>query len=83
MRAFLKIDKKYSDKNILIIGHGDPLWILNGVSQGFTNNEIVLKGDKLKLKTGELRKLEFKNVSFDDKGDVDLHRPYIDNISFF
>ncbi len=60
MTGFLKnIDKKYKNKKILIVGHGDPLWILEGIIKGMTNrellDEIFLK--KNYIKVGELRKI--------------------------
>ena len=60
MAGFLKnIDKKYKNKKILIVGHGDPLWILEGIIKGMTNrelsDEIFLK--KNYIKVGGLRKI--------------------------
>jgi len=59
MYNFLKeADKKYSDKNILIISHQLPLTLLEGKVKGFSNKEIIRKYSKAKkMKTGELRKL--------------------------
>ena len=59
MYNFLKeADKKYSDKNILIISHQLPLTLLEGKIKGFSNKEIIRKYSKAKkMKTGELRKL--------------------------
>ena len=60
MTGFLKnIDKKHKNKKILIVSHGDPLWMLEGIIKGMTNrellNEIFLK--KNFIKVGELRKI--------------------------
>jgi len=61
MLDFLKeIDKRYSQKNILIISHQVPLVLLEGAVKGFSNQEIVEKyfaKEEKKIKTGELRKL--------------------------
>jgi len=59
MVDFIKeIDKKYSKKNILIISHGDPLWLLDSWARGLDNKE-ALKSRRAgcPIKTGDLRKL--------------------------
>ena len=41
---FLKeIERKYKNKNILIVSHGDPLWLLASLIKGFEKNEDFLK----------------------------------------
>lgn len=53
------VDKKYTNKNILIISHGDPLWILEGMIKDFNNQELLdeIFVKKNNIKTGELREL--------------------------
>jgi broad specificity phosphatase PhoE len=58
--SFIKeIDKKNMNKNILIVGHGDPLWIFEGIVKKKTDkrllHDIFVKNTF--IKTGELRKL--------------------------
>ena len=60
MLDFLRdIDKKYKNKKILIVSHGDPLWLLEGAVKGLTNRELLkeLFKNKNYIKVGELRKL--------------------------
>jgi isoleucyl-tRNA synthetase len=78
--SLLTIDKKHLNKNILIISHGDPLWILEGAIQGLNNEEIINKISHIKI--GQLRPLELKKLPFDENGNLDLHRPFIDKITF-
>jgi len=57
---FREVDKKYSQKNILIISHQVPLTLLEGSVKGFSPQEFVKKypiESGKKIKTGELRKL--------------------------
>lgn len=60
IKSFLKdIEKRYRDKVILIISHGDPLWLLEGMIRGLNNQEFldeILVKDNY-IKTGELRTL--------------------------
>jgi broad specificity phosphatase PhoE len=56
---FLKeLEQKYSGKTILIVSHGDPLWLLEGWFQGKTQKQLLLqKFTGNTIKTGEIRKL--------------------------
>ncbi len=54
-----QIEEKNNNKKILIISHGDPLWILEAIIKGESMQDIIIKRkDRKKLiKTGEFRKL--------------------------
>ncbi len=77
MKAVNDIDRQCKNKNILIISHGDPLWILQGAVRGMENEEI-LKYPYIKL--GELRALPFKPLPYNLSGEIEPHRPYLDNL---
>ncbi len=84
MLDFIKeIDKKYQGKRILIVSHGDPLWLLEGAMKGLKNEEYFENNEKIIIKTGELRKIDFKIFPFNEERKLDFHRPYIDQIKFF
>ncbi|KKP93839.1 MAG: hypothetical protein US98_C0034G0009 [Parcubacteria group bacterium GW2011_GWC1_38_6] len=51
------IDKKYKNKNILIISHGDPIWLLEGLVKGINDKELIARKKKIFLKTGRFKKL--------------------------
>ncbi len=60
MLSFLKeIDKKYKGKTILIVSHGDPLWLLWGAVRNYSQKKLLeIKLEKRNYpKVGELRKL--------------------------
>jgi broad specificity phosphatase PhoE len=60
MTSFLKnIDKKHKNKKILIVSHGDPLWMLEDIIKGMTNRELLdeIFIKKNYIKVGELRKI--------------------------
>ncbi|PIR72126.1 MAG: hypothetical protein COU42_02260 [Candidatus Nealsonbacteria bacterium CG10_big_fil_rev_8_21_14_0_10_36_24] len=41
---FIKdIEKKYKNKTIIIISHGDPIWLLNGFLKGLNEKELLEK----------------------------------------
>jgi isoleucyl-tRNA synthetase len=78
MEALIDINSKYNDKNILIVGHGDPLWMLEGSMKNLANEEIL----KLKeFDVAELRKMYFNNYPYNTiTSELDLHRPHIDKV---
>ncbi len=83
--GFMKdIEEKYSGKTILIVSHEYPLWILWTSGQGMGREEIIaVKSWKKKqdfIKTAEIKEFPFKNLPYSDTGEVDLHRPYIDEV---
>lgn len=51
-----EIDKKYKDKKILIVSHGNPLWLLEGFIKKW-NRTKLLKKIKNRIMPGEYRKL--------------------------
>ncbi|HMP85453.1 MAG TPA: class I tRNA ligase family protein [Candidatus Paceibacterota bacterium] len=79
-----EIDKKHQNKNILIVSHYSPIHMLIAVAFGLNNK----KADELEnekdgfIKTGELKELNFAPIPHDDEYVLDLHRPYIDDITF-
>ena len=60
LSAFLEeIEAKCLGKNILIVGHGDSLWLFDGLIQESTNQELIdiIFKKKEYIKKGELRKI--------------------------
>jgi isoleucyl-tRNA synthetase len=80
---FKDLEKKYSEKTILIVGHQRPFAMLEGAVKGYSIEEFKEKIEPKKMKLGELREIEFKLLPYDKKGNLDFHKPYIDEIKFF
>src|SRR3989338_1662346 len=82
MASFLlDIDSKNEGKKILIVSHADPIWLLENFTLGLTGDDAIGNRKEKFPKEGELKKIKLKNLPYDDNGDLDLHRPYIDNIT--
>ncbi len=84
---FLKaIDRKYQNKNIVIVSHEFPLSMLEKTLAGFEIGDFIAwrrkNRDKL-LKTGKWRKVAFKKLPFNQYMELDFHRPYIDEVKFY
>lgn len=75
---FKEIEAKYSGKKILIITHGDPYWMAQTAFQDLTDQETLdwphYDGP------GQFREMQIRNQPYDEMGNVDVHRPYIDEV---
>lgn len=78
------IENKYQDKNILIITHGGPSWLLMAGSMGYTAEETLSmvkdKKDFHYLNNAEYYELDFVKIPHDKNYNLDFHRPYIDDV---
>lgn len=72
------INSKYENKNILVVSHGDPLWMLEGAMAGLSNEEM-LKMEYIKV-DGDVKPVEMHNWPRNERGELDLHRPYVDSV---
>lgn len=77
---FEEIKKSYAGKTILIVSHKDPIWIMQMLLLGLTQQEAIEKFKELEFQTADWRKLELKNLPLNKDFEIDLHRPYIDAI---
>ena len=77
-------DSKYSDKNILIIGHDTALAMLVASAKGLTGKEIIKSGEENigYFAKGEMRGLSFVQFPHNKNYEMDFHRPYIDEIKW-
>ena len=79
------INSKYKDKKILIVSHGDPLWLLESRMSGLTIDEAVdLKKGNIEdyPKRAVLREFVFRNFPYNSDGELDFHKPFVDEIIF-
>ena len=75
-----ELDEKYEGQKILLVSHGDPLWILESLALGFSDEETMAKRPELYVKQGQVKEIHFKNFPYNEAGDIDMHRPYVDDI---
>lgn len=80
-----EIEEKYEDKNIVIVSHEYPLWMLMTVMRGWGEEDASLKkeerGDDF-FDTSGYEKVELLKLPRNEWGIADPHRPYSDNITF-
>lgn len=76
------LETKYSNKNVLIVGHENASNALNFVSRGLLLNTLSSKNNPfVSLKNAEIREFNFVPLPHNKDYELDLHRPYIDEIS--
>lgn len=68
----------YRGKRVLIVSHGDPLWILGAALEG---TDESLYAQSWYPNVGEIKKIPLHNFPYNMDGDLDLHRPYVDAIT--
>jgi len=75
--ALFDIEKRYTGKNVLIVSHGNPLWLMTQVAACKDSKDLVRE---VLPNKGEVRELPFTPFPHNPNYELDLHRPYIDEI---
>ncbi|MBU1045648.1 class I tRNA ligase family protein [Patescibacteria group bacterium] len=76
------INKKYENKKILIVSHEIPIIMFGSIVLGLTDKEGVADWENLSVDTGEFKELDFHAFPYNTEGELDFHKPYIDEIKF-
>lgn len=77
VRCVTQINNEQSGKNILIVSHGDPLWLIRGASEGLSPEQFF---DLPPAKLGELYDIRFGELPLDKDGNLNFHKPYVDEL---
>jgi isoleucyl-tRNA synthetase len=76
--AFLyDLESRYKDKNILIVSHGYPLWVMKLAAEGASASTI---SEDTYLEKGIPEKLRFEVLPHNADFELDYHLPYIDQV---
>ncbi|MEK7071598.1 MAG: class I tRNA ligase family protein, partial [Patescibacteria group bacterium] len=77
-----EIEKKYQNKKILIVAHEDSLWMLMSAAEGKTTEEALALKNSSKdfFRNAEVKSMEFIPIPCNQDYELDLHRPYIDEV---
>ncbi len=82
MALLEELEQKYSGKNILLVTHEYPVWMLTAGAEGATVEralEIRSERDDF-LKTGEMLEVSYTPFPHNADFGFDVHRPYIDEL---
>lgn len=79
---FYDLEKKYQGKKILIVAHEYPIWLAEAIARGADQKETVAMKVPRPDYYGhaEFRTLDFVPLPHNDNYELDLHRPYIDEV---
>src|SRR3989344_2704077 len=94
--AVKDLEKKYEGKTIVLVSHGDPLFVLQGALLGIDENDFAVsyrhaypkyqsqaKGRRIPYpETGKPLVLPNYALPLDESGRPDLHRPFVDELTF-
>lgn len=77
-----ELEEKHTGKNILLISHDSPLFLLDTVAQGLDRKQsIKLRGTASFYNSNAVpRELDFHPLPHNAEYELDLHRPFIDDI---
>lgn len=84
-----ELEEKYKNKKILLVTHGGPAWLLYVSSGMYEPNEEkyhietdthAFTPDFKRFGNAEVRELSFVPVPHNRDFELDLHRPYIDDV---
>ena len=83
MTDFIKdLESKHRNKKILIVTHGTPMYFLQAIARGYSCDELK-NSDVFPYyvpNLAEIRKLEWRKIPRNEYGELDLHRPFIDDV---
>ncbi|MBX4195732.1 class I tRNA ligase family protein [Candidatus Parcubacteria bacterium] len=71
------LERSHSGKNILIISHGNPIWVMEQIAEWHSSEGFNRKN---MLQTAEVRELPFTPFPRNENYELDLHKPYIDEV---
>lgn len=79
-----ELEEKYTGQKIVLVTHHTPAWLLLAAGMGLDVKQTVeFRGqDDLFFQNAEIRPLEFKKLPRNQDFELDLHRPYIDQVTF-
>ena len=81
MGAFLlELERTYGGKNILIVSHGGPLWMMRAAAGGIALDEASGARKDLYPGNAEVCEVSFTPLPVNQDFELDVHRPYIDTI---
>ncbi len=80
---FIDINEKYKDKNILIVSHRLPLLLMAFSTEGVSDDKFSEFEEKNPFEVAKFQEVKFKKFPYDEKMNIDPHRPFIDEVKFY
>ena len=81
MTGLKNLEQKFAGKKIVIVSHGLPIFTMLAASKGVSAEQLLVERVKFGMtKHAYAYELEWKKWPQNDRGELDLHRPYIDDV---
>jgi len=74
-----EIESNFKNKNILIVTHGDPVWLIQSIINGLDAQETFELEEKFP-EPAKVQDFDFIPLPHNENYELDLHRPYIDEV---
>ncbi|MCF7834004.1 MAG: class I tRNA ligase family protein [Candidatus Pacebacteria bacterium] len=75
-------EDKYKNENIVFVSHGDTVQAMYMIAGGFEQEKFNMQSESFDyFNNAEIRALDFVPLPHNKARELDLHRPYIDNIT--
>lgn len=82
--VFNELQEKYAGKNVLIVSHEYPIWMMAMATNGWSQEQAIAEKEKRDPKSfvtfAQIEEMMVRNVPRNESGHVDPHRPYIDEV---
>jgi isoleucyl-tRNA synthetase len=75
-----EIERRYTGKNILIVSHECPTWLLDSVAHMQTYEQVIEDRQGEFIAPGTHKEMPFTPYPHNHDYELDLHRPYIDEV---
>lgn len=81
MELLHELENKYEGKNILLSTHGGPCWLAIAGTEGLNaQTALDMIHNFNYLKNAEFRELDYTPLPHNENYELDLHKPYIDEV---
>jgi len=74
------LESEYQNKTILIVTHGDPAWMISAISGGMDIKQAIQFSETSYFNNAEIREINFVPLPHNENYELDLHKPYIDEV---
>lgn len=88
MELLYELECKYENKNILLVTHSDPAWLMLAGSMGLNEDKTWIlrnsqgEGSTL-FKTGDFKEIDFVPLPHNKDYEFDVHKPFIDDLVLY
>lgn len=79
---FKEVESECKGKKILIVSHGDPIWLMGTITEGLNEKEVIARSQSdadWYPNFSEFKRVDFRKIPRNELGELDLHRPFIDD----